>query len=199
MDSTKPVKCEHGHETCYSLFRNLMLMRDEVVDCTGSLKRYRQLGSTIWLPAPNPERVTASEIREQLSKRGLLNPPAPSPAEAQMHSLADAMDAAKETRVVNAEGGVKADGGKMLPRLLYISLRRTLASMVKVLTIGAAKYSADNWNKVEQERYWDAFYRHITAHHAGEMIDPETGEPHLTHALCCLAFIAEQRAQGKMQ
>lgn len=195
MDSTKPVKCCHLGTTCWRHSNNVALMRDEQHDCTGELKRYRIAGK--WFPVP--DRVTATEIAERRAE--FLSAPTspPSPTAPMMQALADAMDAAKETRVVNAEGGVKADGGKMLPRLLYISLRRTLASMVKVLTIGAAKYSADNWNKVEQERYWDAFYRHITAHHAGEMIDPETGEPHLTHALCCLAFIAEQRAQGKMQ
>lgn len=179
MDATHPLICSHpfalnGRPSCVVSRDNPTKSRWEEVDCTGEVLRTRRYGSRLWHPVP-------------------------SPAEAQMHTLADAMDSAKETRVVNAEGGVKADGGKMLPRLLYISLRRTLASMVKVLTIGAAKYNPDNWRKVEQERYWDAFYRHITAHHAGEMTDPETGEPHLTHALCCLAFIAEQRAQGKMQ
>lgn len=178
MDTTRPLKCVHsftlsGSLLCREQRDNPDKSRMEEIDCTGKLLRYRRYGSSLWHPAH-------------------------SPAEALMNDLADVMDAAKETRVVNAEGGVKADGGKPLPRLLYISLRKTLASMVKVLSIGARKYSPDNWNKVEQERYWDAFYRHIDAHHSGEMIDPETGEPHLTHALCCLAFISEQRANGKL-
>lgn len=99
----------------------------------------------------------------------------------------------EEQRVTNAAGGVKADGGKPLPSLLYISLRRTLASVITVVSFGARKYSPDNWERVEQGRYWDAFYRHLTAHHAGEELDPETGEPHLSHALSNLMFISEQR------
>lgn len=175
MDATRPLICVHHDPLapCRKRLDNPHKARSEEFDCTGKLLRYCNYGATLWQPVPTPAATA-------------------------MHDLADAMDAAKETRVVNAEGGVKADGGKPLPRLLYISLRKTLASMVKVLSIGARKYSPDNWNKVEQERYWDAFYRHIDAHHSGEMIDPETGEPHLTHAMCCLAFISEQRANGKL-
>lgn len=192
MDSpTLAVKCEHqiaatGRPVCAYHRDNKERMRWEETDCAGTLLRYRYYASQVWAYAPEP-------------------PYAASPAGQSMAELANRLDKAAadskgcpEVRVVNTEGGVKADGGKPMPRLLYISLRKTLASVVKVLSIGARKYSPDNWNKVEQERYWDAFYRHIDAHHSGEMIDPETGEPHLTHALCCLAFISEQRANGKL-
>jgi hypothetical protein len=88
------------------------------------------------------------------------------------------------------EGGKKYDGGKpdyaLLPPL-------AIDAMVRVLTYGAKKYGPDNWRKVPdlRRRYLSALLRHVFAHMRGETRDPETGENHLAHALCCVAFILE--------
>lgn len=85
--------------------------------------------------------------------------------------------------------GVKADGGKPMPRLLHESMAGAVASVVDVLSFGARKYSDDNWKNVEPKRYTDALYRHLNAHHKGESNDAESGLPHLAHAACCVLFL----------
>ena len=68
---------------------------------------------------------------------------------------------------------------------------KQIGSVVDVLTYGAAKYDADNWRRVPDacRRYFAAMQRHLTARLEGEVLDPETGMPHLAHACCCLIFM----------
>lgn len=63
--------------------------------------------------------------------------------------------------------------------------------VVKVLTHGATKYAPENWQKVEnpRNRYFAAAQRHFTAWREGEIIDPDSGLPHLACAICCLLFL----------
>ncbi len=67
------------------------------------------------------------------------------------------------------------------------------AAMVRVLGFGAAKYGDFNWSKVEdaRRRYFAAMMRHAWAWWNGEKADPDTGESHLAHALCCAMFLLE--------
>ena len=67
----------------------------------------------------------------------------------------------------------------------------SLESISDVLTFGAKKYAPDNWKIVPDavDRYEAALLRHFTAYKKGEMNDPETGLPHLSHAGCCLMFL----------
>ena len=66
-----------------------------------------------------------------------------------------------------------------------------LEEIAKVLSAGAVKYSPDNWKVVPNAipRYEAAMLRHISAYKRGEVLDPETGLPHLAHAGCCLMFL----------
>lgn len=84
--------------------------------------------------------------------------------------------------------GQKFDTGK--PRFSLLP-KGALTSILKVLEYGAKKYSVDNWQQVENSRtrYYDAAMRHIQAWFEGETNDPETNEPHLAHAMCCLMFL----------
>lgn len=84
--------------------------------------------------------------------------------------------------------GIKYDGEK--PRWWLLPWKQ-VEDVVKVLTFGAKKYSEDNWQQVQpiKERYHSACLRHITAWRMGEVIDPESGLPHLAHAVCCLLFM----------
>jgi hypothetical protein len=68
-----------------------------------------------------------------------------------------------------------------------------LLAVAKVLTFGAEKYGRDNWRQVEnaETRYLDAALRYINAYQRGERADPESGESHLTHAVCSLMFMLE--------
>lgn len=69
-----------------------------------------------------------------------------------------------------------------------------LVEIAQVLTFGAEKYAAHNWNKgIGFERLYSALQRHMAAWWAGEETDLESGLPHLAHAGCCLLFIMELR------
>ena len=83
---------------------------------------------------------------------------------------------------IPAPDGVKHDAGKLRWSLLPF---RSLEPVVRVLMAGSRKYADDNWKVVPNSpsRYLDACFRHLTAHAMGEPLDPETGEPHLAHAL----------------
>lgn len=84
--------------------------------------------------------------------------------------------------------GMKFDNGKPDWSLLELDI---LDDTVKVLGFGAKKYAKDNWKKVEdgKNRYYSALVRHMVAYRSGERLDPESGLPHLAHAMCCLIFL----------
>jgi hypothetical protein len=85
--------------------------------------------------------------------------------------------------------GKKFDGGK--PRFDLIPLH-ALTGAATVMGFGAEKYGAWNWLAVDkgEERYLAALLRHIAMHQAGELIDPESGQKHIDHALCNMMFLA---------
>lgn len=91
------------------------------------------------------------------------------------------------TNQPNQEGR-KADTGK--PRLSLLPWR-AVQQIVAVLEFGAAKYGADNWQRVPEarQRYFDAAMRHLLAWWDGERLDAESGLPHLSHAGCCILFL----------
>ena len=92
----------------------------------------------------------------------------------------------KEHFDMNASGGMKETSGKLRWTLLPLL---AVKEIVKVLEYGAKKYSADNWKKVEPEKYKEAAFRHWTAYLEGEKVDPETGISHLAHLGCDVLFL----------
>lgn len=53
-----------------------------------------------------------------------------------------------------------------------------------IFTYGAKKYARDNWRKgTEWHEFYGSALRHLARFWGGEDIDPETGLPHLVHAL----------------
>jgi hypothetical protein len=86
--------------------------------------------------------------------------------------------------------GLKYDDDKPRWDLLHLS---TVEEAVKVLTYGAKKYGPNNWQGLANgvDRYFAAVMRHLSAWQAGELIDPESGLPHLAHALTSLLFVIE--------
>lgn len=88
----------------------------------------------------------------------------------------------------NLDEGVKYDDTKLRFDLLSPAANAGLAA---VLTYGATKYAARNWEKgMEWGRVYAALQRHLNAFWAGEDIDPESGLPHLDHAACCIHFLS---------
>ena len=63
---------------------------------------------------------------------------------------------------------------------------------------GALKYGRSNWRAVGVRAtiYVDACRRHLNAYFEGEDLDPDSGLPHLSHALACLAIIVDADAKG---
>jgi Domain of unknown function (DUF5664) len=63
----------------------------------------------------------------------------------------------------------------------------------EVMKLGAVKYGPYNWRdeKVSQLCYIDAADRHMKAYLDGEDLDQESGQPHLAHALCCMAILLD--------
>lgn len=73
-----------------------------------------------------------------------------------------------------------------------------LEGVAKVLTDGAAKYAPNNWRKnTELWRYEAAMMRHFEAYRKGELIDPDSGSPHLMHAATNLLFLSSLTCQTK--
>lgn len=65
---------------------------------------------------------------------------------------------------------------------------------------GACKYGRANWRAsgVLASTYYSAIQRHINAWMEGENLDPESGLPHLGHALACLAILADAQMTGML-
>lgn len=77
------------------------------------------------------------------------------------------------------------------PRYSLLPLN-ALQSTVAVLEFGAQKYGPNNWSLCSDPiRYYDAAMRHLIAFKSGELLDPESGHPHLSHAICSLMFLSE--------
>lgn len=92
--------------------------------------------------------------------------------------------------------GVKYDMDK--PRMDLIP-PEVVNELAKILTFGAKKYGDRNWEAgMAWSRPYAALIRHILAWWSGEDKDPETGESHLAHAACNIAFLItyEQRQIG---
>ena len=90
--------------------------------------------------------------------------------------------------------GQKFDSNKLRYELLPPEL---LEEVARVLTFGAHKYSARNWELgMAWSRPFGALMRHMWAWWRGEEKDPETGYSHLAHAACCIAFLVAYEARN---
>lgn len=80
-------------------------------------------------------------------------------------------------------------------------------ALATVLTFGATKYAARNWEKgMTWGRVFGALMRHMWAWWGGKApttksflfgdLDTETNYSHLWHAICCLAFLITYEERG---
>lgn len=84
---------------------------------------------------------------------------------------------------------VKDKEGK--PRMSLI-LPGACYALVRIREYGLKKYpDANNWKRVPKEDWLDALMRHLLKYISGEKIDPESGYPHLWHALANLSYMIE--------
>lgn len=90
--------------------------------------------------------------------------------------------------IIIAETGMKFDTNKLRFDLIPAIATESLAA---VLTYGAKKYKPNNWRSVDPQRYVAAFERHWHAYISGELLDKESGLPHLAHCMTNLSFLLE--------
>ena len=91
------------------------------------------------------------------------------------------------TTGTSTTAGKKDDKGKVR---LDLVLPEFIEDVGQVLTFGANKYGANNWQKVEdaKDRYYAAAMRHLLAWRKGEKQD-ESGCSHLAHAATNMMFL----------
>ena len=91
-----------------------------------------------------------------------------------------------------------AIGSDKIPLHLWPTTATALGSMA--LLDGACKYGRSNYRAVgvRASIYYDAAMRHLSRWFEGETVDPESGLPHLAHALACLAILVDAEAAGKL-
>lgn len=84
-----------------------------------------------------------------------------------------------------------AIGSNKVPMHLWPKTATVLGAMG--LLEGALKYGRANWRAVgiRASIYYDAIDRHMSAWFEGEDTDPDSGLPHLAHALASLAIIVD--------
>lgn len=72
--------------------------------------------------------------------------------------------------------GAKLDSGKVMPWLCIAGFSNALMAVALVTTKGAIKYTPNGWTQVAngEQRYMEAFGRHMLALGQGEQIDADT-------------------------
>jgi len=99
----------------------------------------------------------------------------------------------RELKEVDTKGkftkgdGVRFNEGKLRYDLVH---PKSHEDMVKVLTLGAAKYKDRNWERgMKWSNILQSLKRHVAAFEKGEDYDQETGELHMAHAACNVHFL----------
>ncbi len=88
---------------------------------------------------------------------------------------------------------VKLDSKKLRIELIPPEF---LFATARGMTYGAEKYAAGNWatgDGFDWSRLYGALQRHLNSFWSGEDIDEESGNHHLDHAACMLAFLIAHR------
>lgn len=102
------------------------------------------------------------------------------------------MDTTKPTNPKDCLGSLK------VPMHLWPNTATVMGAMG--LLDGACKYGRSNFRAigVRSSVYYDAARRHLDRWFEGEDIDPDSGLPHMAHALASIAIIVDAQAAGKL-
>ncbi len=103
---------------------------------------------------------------------------------------------ASSTKPTNPKDAIGSD---KMPIHLWPKTATVMGTLA--LLDGALKYGRSNWRAVgvRASIYFDALERHMTAWFEGEDIDPDSGLPHLSHALATLAIIVDAIAADRFR
>ena len=104
---------------------------------------------------------------------------------------------AEQEYLVTTREFAKSDRYSDGKRMLQLVEQSFVDGVADVLTMGAEKYAPDNWKLSKGTPDHDQFVndrigsllRHLSAYRSGEMIDEESGLPHLDHIACNIMFI----------
>ena len=102
----------------------------------------------------------------------------------------------RKAKPAETAGPQKFDGEKLRLDLIPPEF---LNAAARGLGYGARKYSAGNWAQqpgLDHSRLYGAIQRHLNAYWSGEDVDTESGNCHLDHAACMLAFLIAGRQRG---
>jgi hypothetical protein len=67
-----------------------------------------------------------------------------------------------------------------------------LEAVADVMTWGLTKYPEDNWKSLDLN-HMASILRHIEAHRNGQILDPESGLPHLAHATARIMMLYDSQ------
>lgn len=97
-----------------------------------------------------------------------------------------------------AENPKDAIGSTKLPLHLWPAAASMLGSLG--MLDGALKYGRNNFraSAIRYSVYLDATRRHLDALQEGEDIDPDSGLPHLAHALATMGIVADAMMAGTL-
>ena len=66
---------------------------------------------------------------------------------------------------------------------------KSIEPLVEVLEYGALKYAPENWKKgLDCKEILESMQRHLAALMDGEILDKESGLPHVGHIMCNAMF-----------
>lgn len=112
-----------------------------------------------------------------------------------MNDFIARLDAAPGAKPTNPKDAI---GSNKLPLHLWPETATALGCLG--FLDGALKYGRANFRAigVRASIYTDAAKRHLNRWFEGEDIDPDSGLPHLAHALACLAIMVDAMYAGKL-
>lgn len=79
-------------------------------------------------------------------------------------------------------------------REVHVDVFRFMNRVEAVLRFGARKYKPYGWRDVPNQKFLDAYVRHM---HATDEYDHESGMPHSWHAACNLVILLAKKMEGQ--
>lgn len=125
-------------------------------------------------------------------------PAAPNPFEEILRQIPDATDLEDSGRAEKPTNPKDSIGCSKAP-LGFVSMPAMFEAGLAMLH-GACKYGGHNYRAVgvRASIYFDALLRHSAQWWEGEENDPESGLPHLAHAMACLLILRDAARMGKL-